>query len=183
MTFPLIGPEQDFALWSILIALAGFGFWCERYSWGRKYSGVMLLITAAIVLANLRIIPTSAPAYDASVSVWASADVPRRDGTGLAVSGYAMTDNAFRIVRLGVFLCAAAVATSCQLMQSAPNAATAIELDRAGYHVVGVDDMSFSSRGECLVLAVPRRSANNAPMEARRRRGPAGARSPGPEAA
>jgi len=67
MTFPLIGPDQDFALWSILIALAGFGFWCERYPWGRKYSGVMLLITAAIVLANLKIIPTSAPAYDA---VW-----------------------------------------------------------------------------------------------------------------
>ncbi len=64
MTFPLIGPDQDFALWAILIALAGFGFWCERYPWGRKYSGVMLLITAAIVLANLRIIPTSAPAYE-----------------------------------------------------------------------------------------------------------------------
>jgi uncharacterized membrane protein len=66
MTLPLIGPEQDFALWAILIALAAFGFWCERYPWGRKYSGVMLLITAAIVLANLRIIPTSAPAYDAT---------------------------------------------------------------------------------------------------------------------
>ena len=64
MTFPLIGPEQDFALWAVLIGLAAFGFWCERFPWGRKYSGVMLLITAAIVLANLRIIPTSAPAYD-----------------------------------------------------------------------------------------------------------------------
>ena len=41
-----------------------FGFWCERFPWGRKYSGVMLLITAAIVLANLRIIPTVAPVYD-----------------------------------------------------------------------------------------------------------------------
>jgi len=47
-----------------LIALAAFGFWCERFPWGRKYSGVMLLMTAAIVLANLRIIPTSAPTYD-----------------------------------------------------------------------------------------------------------------------
>jgi len=64
MTLPLIGPEQDFAIWAILIGLAAFGFWCERYPWGRKYSGVMLLITAAIVLANLRIIPTTAPAYD-----------------------------------------------------------------------------------------------------------------------
>ena len=64
MSLPLIGPDQNFALWAVLIALAGFGFWCERFAWGRKYSGVMLLITLAIVLANLRIIPTSAPAYD-----------------------------------------------------------------------------------------------------------------------
>ena len=64
MSLPLIGPDQHFALWAVLIGLAAFGFWCERFPWGRKYSGVMLLITAAIVLANLRIIPTSAPAYD-----------------------------------------------------------------------------------------------------------------------
>ena len=67
MSLPIIGPDQDFALWSILIAVAAFGFWCERYAWGRKYSGVMLLIALAIVLANVRIIPTAAPAYDA---VW-----------------------------------------------------------------------------------------------------------------
>ncbi len=63
MSLPLIGPEQDFALWAVLIGLAAFGFWCERFAWGRKYSGVMLLIAAAIVLANLRIIPTAAPVY------------------------------------------------------------------------------------------------------------------------
>ena len=60
----LIGPDQDFAIWSILIAIAAFGFWCERTSWGQKYSGVMLLITLSIILANLRVIPTSAGAYD-----------------------------------------------------------------------------------------------------------------------
>ena len=64
MSYPLIGTDQHFALWAVLIGLAGFGFWCERYPWGRKYSGVMLLMTVAILLANLRIIPTSAPAYD-----------------------------------------------------------------------------------------------------------------------
>ena len=64
MSLPLIGPEQDFAIWAVLIWLAGFGFSCERFPCGRKYSGVMLLITAAIVLANLRIIPTAAPVYD-----------------------------------------------------------------------------------------------------------------------
>lgn len=64
LSLPLIGPDQDFAIWAVLIGLTAFGFWCERFSWGRKYSGVMLLITAAIVLANLRIIPTKAPVYD-----------------------------------------------------------------------------------------------------------------------
>jgi len=64
VSLPLIGADQDFALWAILIGIAAFGFWCERHPWGRKYSGVMLLIAAAIVLANLRIIPTSAPVYD-----------------------------------------------------------------------------------------------------------------------
>lgn len=67
MTFPLIGPEQDFALWAILIAAAAFGFWCERFPWGRKYSGVMWLMAITFVLANLKIIPSTAPAYDA---VW-----------------------------------------------------------------------------------------------------------------
>jgi len=64
MHLPLISPDQDFALWAVLLALAAFGFWCERFAWGRKYSGVMLLISAAIVLANVGIIPTAAPVYD-----------------------------------------------------------------------------------------------------------------------
>jgi uncharacterized membrane protein len=67
MTLPLIGPDQDFALWAILLAVAAFGFWCERYPWGRKYSGVMWLMAISFALANLKIIPTTAPAYDA---VW-----------------------------------------------------------------------------------------------------------------
>jgi len=67
MTFPLIGPEQDFAIWAALIGIAAFGFWCERYPFGRKYSGVMLLIVLAIILSNLRIIPSSAPVYG---TVW-----------------------------------------------------------------------------------------------------------------
>lgn len=63
MTESLIGADQDFAIWAVLIGLAAFGFWCERYPWGRKFSGVMLLISLAIVLANLRIIPTVTPVY------------------------------------------------------------------------------------------------------------------------
>jgi uncharacterized membrane protein len=48
----------------VLIGLAAFGFWCERYPWGRKYSGVMIMMTAGIILSNLRIIPTASPVYD-----------------------------------------------------------------------------------------------------------------------
>lgn len=68
MSSSLIGPEQDFAIWAVLIALAAFGFWSERRPFGRKYSGVLLLISAAILLSNLRIIPTAARVYD---NVWA----------------------------------------------------------------------------------------------------------------
>ena len=63
----LIRPDQDFALWAVLFGLAAFGFWCERYPWGRKYSGVMIMMALAIILSNLKIIPTAAPVYD---SVW-----------------------------------------------------------------------------------------------------------------
>ena len=63
----LIGPEQNFALWSVLFGLAAFGFWCERYPWGRKYSGVMIMMATGIVLSNLRVIPTASPVYD---NVW-----------------------------------------------------------------------------------------------------------------
>lgn len=63
----LVAADNDFAVWAALIGIAAFGFWCERHAWGRRFSGVMLLITLAIVLSNLRIIPTQAAAYDA---VW-----------------------------------------------------------------------------------------------------------------
>ena len=63
----LIPADNDFAVWAVLLAIAAFGFWCERHPFGRKYSGVMLLMSLAILLSNLRIIPTAAPAYDA---VW-----------------------------------------------------------------------------------------------------------------
>jgi len=67
MPMTLIGADQDFAVWAALFGLAAFGFWCERYPWGRRYSGVMIMMTAGIVLSNLRVIPTASPVYD---DVW-----------------------------------------------------------------------------------------------------------------
>lgn len=72
----LISADNDFAVWAALIGIAAFGFWCERRPIGRKYSGVMLLITLAIVLSNARIIPTAAPAYDVVWSYLVPAAIP-----------------------------------------------------------------------------------------------------------
>ena len=55
---------MDFAIWAFLFGLTAFSFWCERFSWVRKYSSVTLVIVLAIALSNLRIVPATAPAYD-----------------------------------------------------------------------------------------------------------------------
>ncbi|MEM9403884.1 MAG: DUF819 family protein [Pseudomonadota bacterium] len=73
---PLIPAENDFAVWAVLIGIAAFGFWCERYPLGRKYSGVMWLITLAIVLSNLRVIPSQAPAYGAVLNYLVPVAIP-----------------------------------------------------------------------------------------------------------
>ena len=62
-----LGPEQDLALWGVLLGLAAFGLWSERRSWGRRFSAVLVVITAAVMLSNLRLIPTASPVYD---TVW-----------------------------------------------------------------------------------------------------------------
>jgi uncharacterized membrane protein len=63
--FPLIGPEEHWALLAILVAVAAFGLWAEqRTGWGRRLSGVVVAIGGTFVLSNLGVIPTSAPVYD-----------------------------------------------------------------------------------------------------------------------
>ena len=64
---PLIGAENIFGLIMVFVALAAFGFWSEYTRLGKFLSGVILVILAGIVLSNLRIVPFSAPFYDA---VW-----------------------------------------------------------------------------------------------------------------
>jgi uncharacterized membrane protein len=64
MTFPLIPADADFALLGILLGCVGFGFWAERKTrWGRRATGILITMTAAMILANLKIIPTDAPTY------------------------------------------------------------------------------------------------------------------------
>jgi uncharacterized membrane protein len=47
------------------MALAAFGFWAEQNTrFGRLMTGVIISMMAAMLLANLKIIPTEAPVYD-----------------------------------------------------------------------------------------------------------------------
>ncbi|HMM20299.1 MAG TPA: DUF819 family protein [Selenomonadales bacterium] len=65
---PLIKPDDTWALWGILVCIAAGSIVLEqKYAWASKISGAVLALLGALVLANLNIIPTDAPVYDA---VW-----------------------------------------------------------------------------------------------------------------
>jgi len=60
----IIGPEQAWMLWAVLILSATFGIWAEQYTkWGNKLSAVVISILITFLLSNLYIIPTKAPTY------------------------------------------------------------------------------------------------------------------------
>lgn len=76
MTFPLISPDWDFALWAVLIGVAAFGFWSDSTYWGKRLSGVGIMLVIAMLLGNFGVIPHAAPAYDVVWSFLVPAAVP-----------------------------------------------------------------------------------------------------------
>ena len=60
----LISPENNFALMAALFVIAGGSFLAERTRIGSHLTGAVIAILTAIVAANLKIIPHSAPAFD-----------------------------------------------------------------------------------------------------------------------
>lgn len=68
MSNTLISPDNTWVLWAILTGWAAISIWLEqKYKWASKVTGAIIALIGAMVLANLNIIPTSAPAYD---QVW-----------------------------------------------------------------------------------------------------------------
>lgn len=63
-TSPLIGPEQHWIIWAILVIGGAIGVWAEKTRIGSKLSGVVVTILFTFVLSNFSIIPTDAPSYD-----------------------------------------------------------------------------------------------------------------------
>ncbi len=64
----LISADNMWALWTIMAGWAAITIHLEqKYEWAAKISGAIIALVGAMILSNLRIIPTDAPAYD---SVW-----------------------------------------------------------------------------------------------------------------
>lgn len=76
MEVSLIQPEQNFAIWAILLSAAAIGFWSEEKKWGAKISGAVVTMLVTFVLSNLRIIPIDAPAYSAIWSFLVPFSIP-----------------------------------------------------------------------------------------------------------
>ena len=60
----IIGPDNIFALGTVLVGLAWFGFWADGNKLGKTTSGVLWVIMGGVALSNLGIVPFKAPVYD-----------------------------------------------------------------------------------------------------------------------
>ena len=60
---PFIPADNHTALAAVIFALAFFGFWADRNRYTRKFSGVPFVLTAALLLSNIGVIPMEAPAF------------------------------------------------------------------------------------------------------------------------
>ncbi len=64
----LISADNTWVLWAIMTGIAALSIWLEQtYRWAGKVTGAVLALILMMLLANVGVIPTDAPAYDA---VW-----------------------------------------------------------------------------------------------------------------
>lgn len=62
---PLIKPDDNWLLWTVIISGTGVSIWLEQtYRWAAKLSGPVLALLIAMILSNLGIMPMDSPAYD-----------------------------------------------------------------------------------------------------------------------
>ena len=59
-----VPPDQTLAVGAAVMAVTAFGLWAERTHWGRRLGGPLLLIAVPMLLANLGVMPHTAPVYD-----------------------------------------------------------------------------------------------------------------------
>jgi len=69
MSDSFIPSDGPFLLWAAMLLVVAGGMLAERTALGRRVSGAIVVLFAATLLSNLRVLPMSAPAYDV---VWSS---------------------------------------------------------------------------------------------------------------
>ena len=72
----LISPDNDLALMAVLFVIASLAFLAEKTRIGSHLTGAVIAILTAIAVANLRIIPHSAPAFDFVFSYFVPVLIP-----------------------------------------------------------------------------------------------------------
>jgi uncharacterized membrane protein len=60
---PHIAADNLIAVGAVIFALAWLGFWADRHPIARKVSGVPWVLTAALLLSNIGVIPMESPVY------------------------------------------------------------------------------------------------------------------------
>lgn len=61
----LISAENTWALWAILVTITAISIYLEQtYKWASKVTGAIIGLLLAMFLANINVIPVSAPTYD-----------------------------------------------------------------------------------------------------------------------
>lgn len=72
----LISADNIFAMGTVLIGLAYFGFWVDNQPLGKKTSGMVWVLLLAMALSNFGVIPYTSPAYDFVGSYMVSLAIP-----------------------------------------------------------------------------------------------------------
>ena len=63
-----ISADNTWVLWAVMVGTASLSIWLEQtYQWASKVTGCVLALVLMMMLANFRVIPADAPAYD---NVW-----------------------------------------------------------------------------------------------------------------
>ena len=59
----MFSADNLFAMTAVLLCGTAFAFWAENQRWGRQASGPVWAILFGLVLSNIGVIPSSAPAF------------------------------------------------------------------------------------------------------------------------
>ena len=68
MVHSLIPADSDLAIWAALAGVVAFGLWSEKTGWGRRLTGVIVVLMTAFALSNLGVLPHEAAVYSTVMS-------------------------------------------------------------------------------------------------------------------